>query len=139
MTMHIDLHSPYLIAAPDYRESSLGIQVLHRLCHMINERGGRAWMVGCTVNPDWNAPALTQEAYEQVISSGKSWIAVYPEVTTGNPFSAPVTVRYMLNREGVIMQNAIEAGADDLFFWYRPEFADKEPNPNILGIESYDL
>ncbi|WP_407220773.1 glycosyltransferase [Enterobacter sp. CPE_E1214] len=139
MTMHIDLHSPYLIAAPDYRESSLGIQVLHRLCHMINERGGRAWMVGCTVNPDWNAPALTQEAYEQVISSGKSWIAVYPEVTTGNPFSAPVTVRYMLNREGVIMQNAIEASADDLFFWYRPEFADKEPNPNILGIECYDL
>ena len=59
MTMHIDLHSPYLIAAPDYRESSLGIQVLHRLCHMINERGGRAWMVGCTVNPEWNAPALS--------------------------------------------------------------------------------
>lgn len=139
MTMHIDLHSPYLIAAPDYRESSLGIQVLHRLCHMINERGGRAWMVGCTVNPEWNAPALTEEAYEQVISSGRSWIAVYPEVTTGNPFSAPVTVRYMLNREGVIMQNAIDAGADDLFFWYRPEFADKEPDPNILGIECYDL
>jgi hypothetical protein len=45
----------------------------------------------------------------------------------------------MLNREGVIMQNAIEAGADDLFFWYRPEFADKEPDPNILGIECYDL
>lgn len=130
---------PYLIAAPDYRESSLGIQVLHRLCHLINERGGSAWMVGCTVNAEWNAPALTEEAYSQVMSSGKPWIAVYPEVTTGNPFSAPVVVRYMLNREGVIMGNAIEAEPDDLFFWYRPEFADKESNLNILGIESYDL
>lgn len=130
---------PYLIAAPDYRESSLGIQVLHRLCHLINERGGSAWMVGCTVNDEWNAPALTEEAYNQIMSTGKPWIAVYPEVTTGNPFSAPVVVRYMLNREGVIMGNGIEAGPDDLFFWYRPEFADKEPNLNILGIESYDL
>lgn len=130
---------PYLIAAPDYRESSLGIQVLHRLCHLINERGGSAWMVGCTVNDEWNAPALTEEAYNQIICTGKPWIAVYPEVTTGNPFSAPVVVRYMLNREGVIMGNAIEAEPDDLFFWYRPEFADKESNLNILGIESYDL
>ena len=129
----------YLIAAPDYRESSLGIQVLHRLCHLINERGGSAWMVGCTVNEEWNAPALTEEAYNEIISSGKPWIAVYPEVTTGNPFSAPVVVRYMLNREGVIMGNAIEAGSDDLFFWYRSEFADKEHDPIILGIESYDL
>jgi len=130
---------PYLIAAPDYRESSLGIQVLHRLCHLINERGGSAWMVGCTVNDEWNAPALTEEAYSQVMSSGKPWIAVYPEVTTGNPFSAPVVVRYMLNREGVIMGNGIEAGPEDLFFWYRTEFADKEPDPVILAIESYDL
>lgn len=130
---------PYLIAAPDYRESSLGIQVLHRLCHLINEQGGSAWMVGCQVNDEWNAPALTEEAYSHIMSGGKPWIAVYPEVTTGNPFSAPVTVRYMLNREGVIMQNAIDAGPDDLFFWYRAEFADKEPEPNILALECYDL
>ena len=137
--MMFTAHYPYLIAAPDYRESSLGIQVLHRLCHLINERGGNAWMVGCKVNDEWNAPALTEEAYSQVMSGGTPWIAVYPEVTTGNPFSAPVVVRYMLNREGVIMGNGIEAGPEDLFFWYRAEFADKEPDPIILGIESYDL
>lgn len=137
--MTVTAQYPYLIAAPDYRESSLGIQVLHRLCHLINERGGCAWMVGCKVNEEWNAPALTEEAYNQIMSSGKPWIAVYPEVTTGNPFSAPVVVRYMLNREGVIMGNGIEAGPEDLFFWYRSEFADKEPDPRILGIECYDL
>ncbi len=130
---------PYLIAAPDYRESSLGIQVLHRLCHLINERGGSAWMVGCTVNDEWNAPALTEEAYSKITSTGKPWIAVYPEVTTGNPFSAPVVVRYMLNREGVIMGNGIEAGQEDLFFWYRTEFADKEINAHLLCVEFADL
>ena len=137
--MTLTAQYPYLIAAPDYRESSLGIQVLHRLCHLINERGGCAWMVGCKINDEWNAPALTEEAYSTIMSSGKPWIAVYPEVTTGNPFSAPVTVRYMLNREGVIMGNAIDAGPNDLFFWYRPEFADKEINAHLLCIEFFDL
>lgn len=129
----------YFIVAPHYRESSLGVQVLHRLCHMINERGGRAWMIGCDVNPEWNAPACTEQAFNSLMDSGEPWIAVYPDVTKGNPLNAPIVVRYMLNREGVIEGNNIDAGDDDLFFWYREEFADKEPNPNIICIENYDL
>lgn len=129
----------YFIVAPHYRESSLGVQVLHRLCHMINERGGQAWMIGCDTNPDWNAPACTEQAFKALMESGEPWIAVYPEVTRGNPLNAPVVVRYMLNREGVIDGNIVDPGDDDLFFWYRDEFADKEPQPNLLGIESYDL
>lgn len=129
----------YFIVAPHYRESSLGVQVLHRLCHMINERGGQAWMIGCDTNPDWNAPACTEQAFKTLMESGEPWIVVYPEVTRGNPLNAPVVVRYMLNREGVIDGNIVDPGDDDLFFWYRDEFADKEPQPKLLGIESYDL
>lgn len=129
----------YFIVAPHYRESSLGIQVLHRLCHMINEQGGRAWMIGCDTNPDWNAPACTEQAFKTLMESGEPWIAVYPEVTRGNPLNAPVVVRFMLNREGVIDGNVVDPGDDDLIFWYRDEFAEKEPQPKLLGIESYDL
>ncbi|HEY3983668.1 hypothetical protein [Cedecea sp.] len=137
--MSLSLEYPYLLVAPDYRESSLGIQVMHRLCHMINEAGGRAWMVGCTVNPRWNTPALTNEAYQTLLAGNQPWIAVYPEVVSGNPLSAPICVRYMLNREGVIAGNTIDAGPDDLFFWYRDEFAEKDANPKLLKIESYDI
>ncbi|VEB96524.1 Uncharacterised protein [Cedecea lapagei] len=137
--MSPQLEYPYLLMAPNYRESSLGIQVMHRLCHNINEAGGRAWMVGCTVNPQWNTPALTNEEYQTLLSGDLPWIAVYPEVVSGNPLSAPICVRYMLNREGVIAGNTIDAGPDDLFFWYRAEFAEKEATPDLLKIESYDI
>lgn len=130
---------PYLLLSPDYRESSLGIQVMHRLCHMINEQGGKAWMVNCEVNPEWNTPRLDEKQWNDIQNSGQPWIAVYPEVTSGNPLSAPVSVRYMLNREGIIMKNRLEAGPDDLFFWYRSEFAEKAVNPEILCLEAYDL
>ncbi|URQ59487.1 hypothetical protein LQ939_11800 [Pantoea alhagi] len=130
---------PYLIMAPDYRESSQGIQVMHQLGHMINQQGGKAWMVGCTVNPQWNTPRLDEESWHAIIHGGQPYIAVYPEVASGNPLSAPVCVRYMLNREGVIMKNRLEEGPDDLFFWYRKEFAEKAVNPDILRIESFDL
>lgn len=129
----------YLIVAPDFRDSSMGIQVLHRLCHLINERGGYARMVGCSTNPDWNTPALTKGEYESLTSSGHAWAAIYPEVVTGNPLNAPVCVRYMLNREGVINKNKINEDPEDIFVWYREEFADKEPDPNILGIDCFDL
>jgi len=130
---------PYLLLAPDYRESSLGIQVMHRLCHMINEQGGKAWMVNCAVNPLWNTPCLGEQEWNEIQNSGQPWIAVYPEVVSGNPLSAPICVRYMLNREGVITNNSLQAGADDLFFWYRSEFAEKLVNPEILCLEAYDL
>ncbi len=34
------------------------------------------------------------------------------------------------------MNNRIHEGPDDLFFWYRNEFAEKAVDPQILGIES---
>lgn len=130
---------PYLIVAPDYSEASAGIQVLHFFCQTINNSGGKAWIVGGTVNPKWNTPRLTEEDYAQLQNSGEPWIAVYPEVTSGNPLRAPVVARYMLNREGVMNGNRLDFSPDDLFFWYRVEFAEKEYQPALLNIENYDL
>lgn len=130
---------PYLIVAPDYSEASAGIQVLHFFCQTINNAGGKAWIVGGKVNPKWNTPRLTEEEYAQLQKSGEPWIAVYPEVTSGNPLRAPVVARYMLNREGVMNGNRLDFSPDDLFFWYRVEFAEKEYQPALLNIENYDL
>ncbi|MDF7658596.1 glycosyltransferase [Erwiniaceae bacterium L1_54_6] len=139
MTTIQDENFPYFIIAPDYRESSAGIQVMHRLCHLLNESGRQAWMVNCTVNPAWNTPAVSGKELWDHRQRGGLFAAIYPEVVSGNPLQAPVVVRYMLNQEGVINGNALEAGPDDLFFWFRPEFAGKYANPRLLNIEFYDL
>ncbi|GKW24081.1 hypothetical protein PEC311524_16750 [Pectobacterium carotovorum subsp. carotovorum] len=130
---------PYLITAPGYIESSLGIQVMHRLCHLINQHGGEAYVVSSLTNPEWNTPQLTIEKYNEYKESGKVFIAIYPEIESGNPLEAPVCVRYMLNKEGVMNGNNIDAGEDDLFFFYRQEFAENEANANLLMISTYDL
>lgn len=130
---------PYIFMSPDYVESSLGVQVIHRLCHMLNEAGQQAWLKKCTVNPQWNTPVMPYEQFVAHTDGGQPFIAVYPEVICGNPLNAPLSVRYMLNREGVIERNSINAGPDDLFFWYRREFAEKTANPQLLDIGLYDL
>lgn len=130
---------PYVIAVPGYTESSLGIQVVHRLCHLINQHGGEAYVVSPVTNPEWNTPQLTSERLKEYKESGRVFIAVYPEIYSGNPFDAPLCVRYMLNREGVLNGNSINAGEDDIFFFYRQEFADNEANVDLLMISTYDL
>lgn len=139
MTTIQDENFPYFIIAPDYRDSSAGVQVMHRLCHLLNESGRRAWMVNCKVNPEWNTPAVTGKELRDYRLRGGLFIAVYPEVVSGNPHQAPVVVRYMLNRESAINGNTLQDKVGDLFYWYRPEFAAKHHHANILNIECYDL
>ncbi|WJV52151.1 glycosyltransferase [Prodigiosinella aquatilis] len=131
---------PYYITSPDYRESSSGIRVLHRLCHLINEQGGEAYMVGCNVvNPDWNAPLLSVDDSQRHQSNGGVFIAIYPEIISGNPIDAPVCVRFMLNKEALLNGNMLEEGEDDLFFYFRKELADNEANVNLLRLDFYDF
>ncbi|MEI7145874.1 glycosyltransferase [Pectobacterium brasiliense] len=130
---------PYVITVPGYIEASLGIQVVHRLCHLINQNGGEAYVISPVTNPEWNTPQLTSGKFNEYKESGEVFIAVYPEIESGNPLEAPICVRYMLNREGVLNGNNINAGEDDLFFFYRQEFAENEANVNLLTISTYDL
>lgn len=130
--------TPYILLAPGYKESSLGIQVVHRLCHLLNEAGHDARLIECEVNPAWNTPVISFEDHLAYSEGGEPFIAIYPEVVEGNPLNAPVVVRYMLNREGVIEKNSMEARAEDLYFWYRSEFAGKAFQPDLLTLEAYD-
>ncbi|MBN1085470.1 hypothetical protein JNO12_11785 [Erwinia aphidicola] len=61
------------------------------------------------MNPAWNTPVISFEDYLAYSEGGESCIAIYPEVVQGNPLNAPVVVRYMLNREGVIEKKAMNA------------------------------
>lgn len=135
-----ELKNPYYIVSPDYRESSGGIQALHKLCHQINLRGGSAWMVDCTiVNPKWSTPLLDLQTYKQHIKNGVIPIAVYPEIYSGNYLRADVCVRYMLNHEALLNGNRLNESDEDLFFWYSSQLIVKEPNVDFLTMVGPDL
>ena len=135
-----DLKHPYYIVSPDYRESSGGIQALHKLCHQINLHGGRAWMVDCTiVNPAWNTPRLDAKTYNQHKEAELIPVAVYPEIYSGNLLNADVCVRYMLNHEGLLNGNRLDETEEDLFFWYSSQLIIKEPQVDFLTMVGPDL
>lgn len=131
---------PYYIFSPDYRESSGGIQALHKLCHQINLHGGNAWMVNSDItNPAWNTPKLDVEIYDRHKKSELIPIAVYPEIYSGNPIKADVCVRYMLNHEALLNGNRLNETEEDLFFWYSSQLIVKEPHVDFLTMVGPDL
>jgi len=132
---------PYYIAAPDYREASAGVRVMHRLCHTLNSNGLEAYIIGAEAfHPELTTPPLDDETAARHRSEGKVPIAVYSEIIAGNPLNAAVCVRYMLNKEGVIDGNPINAGLDDFFFYYSRAFT-PAPNEKVdyLRLNTYDL
>ncbi|MDJ0474515.1 glycosyltransferase family 2 protein [Pantoea eucalypti] len=131
---------PYYIFSPDYRESSGGIQALHKLCHQINLHGGQAWMVNCDIiNPAWQTPKLNGEVYDQHKKAELIPVAVYPEIYSGNPMNAEVCVRYMLNHEALLNGNRLNETEEDLFFWYSSQLIVKEPDVDFLTMVGPDL
>ncbi|WP_176514441.1 glycosyltransferase [Pseudomonas ceruminis] len=133
---------PYYIYAPDYHETSSGIVSLHYLCHLLNLNGREAYLCGAqVVNSDLKTPLLEPAIAERHQVAGKVPIAVYPEVTSGNPLNLPVVVRFLLNFEGFISGKAMHARADDLFFYYAPRLAEHHGNPggDLLCLPTVDI
>jgi len=133
---------PYYIYAPDYRETSSGIVSLHYLCHLLNLNGREAYLCGTQiVNPELKTPVLELATAERHRVAGKVPIAVYPEVTSGNPLNLPVVVRFLLNFEGFISGKSMNARADDLFFYYAPRLAEHHGNPggDLLCLPTVDI
>lgn len=127
---------PYYIASPDYAENSAGIMALHHLCHALNISGFEAYIYGATkTSPNLRTPLLDANTQAQHKNKGKSPIAVYPEIITGNPLGVKTVVRFMLNKEGVIRGNKIEAADSDIFFYYSEYFTpENEETSNILTV-----
>lgn len=137
-SLHGQPRHPYYIFAPDYRETSSGICVLHYLCHALNLAGYEAYVLPCKVNPNLRTPILTGEVRQHHESIGVAPIAVYPEIMDGNPIGAPIVARYILNREGFITGKTIDAQDSDLFFYYTQDFRGDAQSDNLLLLPVID-
>ena len=118
----------FVIVAPYYHDKSAGIVVLHELCDAMNKRGYPTAIYllgpdGFTLShqtqhygPDLKWYAVSgQEEMQQFIDEG---IVIYPEVITGNPLKALRVVRYVLNSEGFVGGNKMNASDDDFILAY---------------------
>ncbi len=109
---------PFYIRAPDYRNSSAGIRVLHYLCHILNEMGEEAYLVGTQVtSPRLRTPVLTLKQLEEHFMAGQTPVTLYPEVVSDNPANTPLIARWLLNMPGHLGKD-IDFEPEDLIFYY---------------------
>lgn len=109
------VRNPYYIVAPRYRRTSAGVKALHFLCHALNRIGERAYLIThpyymgeYATNPDLLTPLLSNNVLHADFERGLCPITIYPETMSGNLFSAPFVVRYVLNYPG-------ELGGDEKY------------------------
>jgi len=114
----------FFIFSPPYTDKSAGIWMLHFLAHTINQIGFNASLVCDLSNDNY----LTNEKFNTPVADSSSLdridkgIIIYPELVHGNPFNGKNIVRYMLNSEGRCSGRSMNAGPDDVFVAYLPEF-----------------
>ncbi len=121
---------PYYIVAPSYTHISSGVRTLHLLCHALNEVGEKAQLVfgenPYYVNPNLNTPV------GDPCAQFRDFIAVYPDITKGNPLSAKRVVRYLLAPAGAYGGDK-EFPASDMVWGALPSLAE-----NVLRLPVSD-
>ncbi len=86
----------YLIAFPQYASMCNGIKCGHKLCHKLNERGYKAYMVGGYTNPELNTPIATSLSQEHLRDLQHNGIIVYPDIVPNNPAHFTHCVKWWL-------------------------------------------
>jgi hypothetical protein len=128
----------FLISTHGFDMGIGGLKVLHKLCHLLNERGQDAYLI--PLHFDW--PFAVYEGYnvkmvtQEILDNLDDVIVVYPESWFGNYLNAPNVVRWMI---GFPSDDHIKTWNDnDLWFWYLPFYITekyKQKNPdNFLYV-----
>ncbi|REH40379.1 hypothetical protein DFR26_0580 [Paraperlucidibaca baekdonensis] len=115
----------YLIVTDDWNEKIGGAVCLHKLCHIINELGGSAYIIKSIDQPDLlkrgflkalsdfsrykirlacvkklkTNPDFNTPIYMHNVKDlqNDGWVVIYPEVVYGNPLRAKNVVRWFLH------------------------------------------
>lgn len=125
-----NVRNPYYIVAANYVRTSAGIKSLHMLCHALNRRGERAYMIlhphypaSHGFNTDWLTPVLTSRVIQSDFERGLTPITIYPETIAGNLFNAPLIVRYVMNYPG-LLGGDIKFDPSEILLAYSKNLAD---------------
>ena len=129
---------PYYIYAPRWTPNSSGARALHLLCHALNEQGHKAFLVpsepGFVAHPCLNTPLAFAhiDSWPVFNSAGIDYVAIYPDITQGNPLGAKRIVRWLLAPRGDYGGDATFAPTDKVY-GYTQDLADK-----VLCLPTFD-
>ncbi|AZK60963.1 hypothetical protein [Pectobacterium versatile] len=124
----------FIIMAPEYTESSGGVMVLHKLCHLLNSCGEKSYMhpmmdnyfkyqlkrlrhkitlrkTKYRTNLAFNTPVLSELTADDLENS----IIIYPETVAGNPLRAKNIVRWFLHHPGYQSGN-VNYNSGEIYF-----------------------
>jgi hypothetical protein len=132
----------YYIYSPRWIETSAGIRALHYLCHSLNNRGHKAYLVMTEVGIKGvprvsgylNTPILTQEIADSHFRAKVTPITIYTETIPGNPLKAPFVIRYLMNYIGSLNGPRVFDAEENLLAFSQNisiDTSEKLGNPNI--------
>lgn len=140
--------SPYYVAAPPYTRFSAGVKALHLLCHSLNARGQRAYLLPLAsagtfdpdsfCAPDLLTPMLTERIARHYFEKQQTPITIYPEIVAGAPFGGVSVVRYILNFPGLLGGDRLFDPAELCFSYSKVLAASTSAKENVLFIPTSD-
>ena len=120
----------FIIYAPSYKEDSGGIIVLHKLCHMLNEMGHKAYLWPDRIGSRSSIWKLIRnylkpkkyitdcDFYTPIAGPStlnENSVVIYAETVPGNPLKASKVVRWLLHKPG-FHTGVAEYGKGELIF-----------------------
>ncbi len=127
----------FVIYAPgDYTPNGGGCVALHRLCHNICLCGEEGYIMTSQKNPDYLGTQVTMEEATELCKNGA--MAIYPEVTCGNPFNAKKVMRWILYHVRTYGEFGI-FGENDLIYKYAPFFNLRNDQPVHGELRAVEL
>ena len=130
----------FVIDAPDYLRRSAGVVVLHRLCHDLNALGYPAFVRSNYSPRHLCAPTVSLAGARKLAKNG--FVAVYPEITVGNPFRATKIMRWVLNAPGLIGGDAVFDDAEQVFYYadvFRASIRNRTVGKLFMPVVERDL
>ena len=129
---------PYYIVSSNFVNKFAGVRALHYLCHMLNQLGCEAYLLGCEkTNPKLHTPLLQPDDVVRHQKLGLSPIVVYPETVPGNPLDADCVVRWLLNKPGHLGADA-EFSEKEMQFAFSADFIPEGHEIPILRVPVVD-
>ena len=114
----------FVIYAPgDYTPNGGGCVALHKLCHNISSLGETCYIMTSKKNPNYLGIECTEQEAIRLCADGA--MAIYPEVTCGNPFSAYKIMRWILYNVRTYGDYGLFY-PNDLIYKYAPFFTLRE-------------
>lgn len=127
----------FVIYAPgDYTPNGGGCVALHKLCHNISSCGEQCYIMTSKKNPDYLGIEINEPQAIEICTTTDA-IAIYPEVTIGNPFIAKKVMRWILYNVRDYGEFGL-FGGNDLIFKYAPFFnlrVEQETHGELRSVE----